>query len=454
MTDAPVPAQAGTDLGGEAVELLQRLIRFDTVNPPGNEAEAQQHLHGLLSAAGWDCELLAAEPERPNLVARLAGEADGPTLALICHVDTVPAEASEWSVDPWSGELRDDCVWGRGALDMKDQVASEAAACIELGRSGWRPAAGELLFVCTADEETGAHKGAQWICAEHPDKVRADMVVNEGAGLAVDFEGRRLYTLAVGEKGVFRFLLRTRGVAGHGSLPNVGDNALLRLAPLLGRLRQQPPRETTPDTELFLTRLLGADADDLDAALERIRAANAPLADLLAEPMLGVTLAPTMASGSEKDNMIPSSAEVLVDCRVPPEMEGREVRERIETVLGQGGPASDGSGEEPPPYDVEFVEEVVGNRSDYGGPLAEAIEAWVAETDPGAEVLPGVMPGFSDSHWFREAFGSVVYGFCPQNAMSFGEAEPLIHGADERIAVADVELMAGFFHDLPRRILG
>ncbi|MGZ5313311.1 MAG: M20 family metallopeptidase [Solirubrobacterales bacterium] len=448
----PEPATAArSSLGAETVELLQRLIRFNTVNPPGDEVEAQQHLHGLLSAAGWECELLAPEPKRPSLVARLHGAADGPTLALICHVDTVPADPSEWSVDPWSGELRDGCVWGRGALDMKDQVASEAAACIELGRSGWRPAAGELLFICTADEETGAHKGAQWICEQHPDTVRADMIVNEGAGLAVDFGGRRLYTLAVGEKGVFRFRLRTRGVAGHGSLPNVGDNALLKLGPLLERLRSQPERESTPDTDLFLERLLGSPEPDLDAALERIRSANAPLADLLAEPMLGVTLAPTMAEASGKENVIPSQAEILVDCRVPPEMEGSEVRQRIESVLGQGGPGGEA---EEPPYEVEFIDEVVGNRSDYGGPLAEAIEGWVADTDPGAEVLPGVMPGFSDSHWFRKAFGSVVYGFCPQNAMSFAEAEPLIHGADERIAVADVELMAGFFHDLPQRILG
>ncbi len=438
----PATATAPPGLGDEAVGLLQRLLRINTVNPPGNEGEAQEHLRALLAEAGWECEILAAEPERPNLVARLRGQAEGPTLALICHVDTVPADPSEWSVDPWSGELRDGYVWGRGALDMKDQVASEAAACAELGRSGWRPASGELLFVCTADEETGAHKGAQYLCAEHPDKVRADMVVNEGAGLMVEFEGRRLYTLAVGEKGVFRFRLRTRGTAGHGSLPNVGDNALFKLAPLLEALREQPAREGTPDTDLFLDRLLGSEQPDLDAALERIRAGNRELADLLAEPMLGVTLAPTMAEGSGKENVIPSSAELLVDCRVPPEMEAAEVRDRIESVLGAGE------------YEVDFIEEVVGNRSDYGGPLAEAIEGWVEGVDPGADVLPGVMPGFSDSHWFRKAFGSVVYGFCPQNAMSFAEAEPLIHGADERIAAADVALMAGFFHELPQRVLG
>jgi acetylornithine deacetylase/succinyl-diaminopimelate desuccinylase-like protein len=433
---------APQDLGAEAVELLQRLIRFNTVNPPGNEEPAQRYLRDLLADAGWECELLARDEGRPNLVARLRGESEGPSLAMICHVDTVPAEPADWTRDPWGGDLHEGYVWGRGALDMKDQVASEVAACARLARDGWRPAAGDLLLVVSADEEMGAHAGAQWLCEEHPDKVRCDFVVNEGAGLAIDFEGRRLFTLAVGEKGVFRFKVRTHGVAGHASLPEVGDNALLKLAPLLDRLRNQPEPDPTPDARLFLERLLGEAPADLGAALERIRAANPDLAALLAAPMLGVTFSPTMATASGKENVIPASAEVLVDCRVPPGFGEEMVRERIASVLGEGD------------YEIEFVEQVVGNRSDYAGPLAEAIEAWVAEAEPGAEVLPGVMVGFSDSHWFRKAFGATVFGFCPQSAMSFAEAEPLIHGADERVAVADVELMASFFWDLPRRILG
>jgi acetylornithine deacetylase/succinyl-diaminopimelate desuccinylase-like protein len=435
-------ARAGAaGLGAEAVELLQRLIRFDTANPPGNEGPAQQYLRDRLADAGWECELLARDPSRPNLVARLRGHSEGPRLALICHVDTVPADPAEWSRDPWSGELSGGYVWGRGALDMKDQVASEVAACVALGREGWRPDRGELLLVATADEEAGALDGAQWLCQAHPEKVRCEMVVNEGAGLAFGFGGRRYFPVAIGEKGVFRFLLRTRGVAGHASLPGVGDNALLKLAPLLERLRSQPPRETTEDTALFLERLLGEPAGDLDAALARIEAEDRLLALLLAEPMLGVTLTPTMAHGSGKQNVIPSCAEVLVDCRVPPAMEAEDVRERIDAVLGAGE------------FEVEFVEQVVGNRSSYEGPLAEAITEWVAETEAGADVLPIVMPGFSDSHWFRR-LGATVFGFCPQRAMTLAEAVPLIHGADERVAVADVELMAGFFHWLPRRLLG
>ncbi len=430
------------DLGQEAVELLRELIRFNTVNPPGNEGPAQDHLKAKLEAVGWECEILAKKPDRPNLVARLRGSEPGPNLALICHVDTVPADPSEWTHDPWSGDLEGGYVWGRGALDMKDQVATETAACIALARDGWRPERGDLLLVVTSDEETGAHNGAMWLCEEHPDKVRCDWVVNEGAGLALDFDGRRYFALSVGEKGVFRFRLKTSGVAGHASLPGVGDNALLKLAPLLERLRNQPAPDLTPDTQLFLSRLLAEESPDIATALERIRAEDPLLAVLLAEPMLGVTLTPTMASGSGKQNVVPSAAELLVDCRVPPGMEEDEVRERIASVVGDVE------------HEVEFVETVVGNRSDYDGPLADAIAEWVEGTEAGAEVLPIVMPGFSDSHWFRKAFGSTVFGFCPQNAMSLAEEIPLVHGADERVAVADVELMANFFHWLPPRLMG
>ena len=421
---------------------MRQLISFNTVNPPGNEGEAQRFLAAMLEEAGWECELLAALPERPNLVARLRGAEPGPNLALISHVDTVPADPAEWTRDPWGGDLADGYVWGRGALDMKDQVSSEASACLALAREGWRPRRGDLLLVVSADEETGAHHGAKWLCEECPDAVRCEMVVNEGAGEAIDFDGRRLFTLAVGEKGVFRFRVSAAGIAGHGSIPGVGDNALLKLGPALERLRSQPPPEATPDTALFLERLLGEEPRDLRGALERIRAEDALLATLLAEPMLGVTVTPTMASTSGRQNVIPSHAELLVDCRVPPEMGEREVRERIDTVLGEGD------------WSVEFIETVVGNRSDFSGPLAEAISDWVAETEPGAEVLPLVMPGFSDSHWFREAFGATVFGFCPQSAMTLAEIKPLVHGADERVAVADVELMARFFQWLPRRLLG
>jgi acetylornithine deacetylase/succinyl-diaminopimelate desuccinylase-like protein len=424
------------DLQARAVELLQRLIRFDTVNPPGNEAPAQEWLRAQLDAAGFECELLAAVEGRPNLVARLRAASDGPTLCLLGHVDTVLADPTEWSVDPWSGELRDGCVWGRGALDMKSQVAAEAVAAIALAEQGWRPEAGELLLVFTADEETGALHGAQWLCAEHPERVRADLVVNEGAGAVYEYGSRRIYPVCVAEKGVFRFTLTIEGRAGHASVPRFGDNALARMGPLLAALRdRRPPLELTPEPEALL-RALGHDPSDPAAALAQIESADPALA-VLVEPMLGVSLSPTILHAGEKINVIPSRAELQVDCRVPPELGEQQVHEALRAVIGEDG------------YRVEFTDPVVGNRSSPESPLMDSIRRFVERADPGAEVAPIAMPGFSDSHWWRAAFPDcVVYGFFPQRAMTGVEAYSLIHGADERIPVEDLALAATFYSDL------
>ena len=440
----------GSELGAEAVGLLGELIRIDTSNPPEKELPVQELLAERLGDAGFECELLAAgDPERPNLVARLRGDGEGPTLCLLGHADTVPADAGEWSFSPWAGDVVDGEVRGRGAQDMKDQVAAEAAACISLAREGWRPA-GELLFVCTADEEAGAIIGAKWLCEERPEKVRADLVINEGGGPCFEIDGRRLYTLCVGEKGVWRFHLRTRGKAGHGSVPSLGDNALLKMAPLLERLRDQPPPEPTEAGIAFLEGVLeealdGAGPEELAEALEKVRERAPLLAAYLAEPMLGVTLVPTMASASVKDNVIPGSADILVDCRVPPGLGEKDVRERLDDFFGEL--ARD--------VEIEFAENVTGNASPAASPLADAITDWVAENDPGAGVVPIVMPGFSDSHWWRKAFGAdtTVYGFSPQRDMTLFEASPLVHSADERIKASDVELAARFFADISRKVL-
>ena len=443
-------AVRATRLGAEAGVLLSDLIKIDTQNPPGNERPAQELLAARLGDAGFECSMLAAEPERPNLVARLGGEAPGPTLTLLGHVDTVPADASEWSFDPWSGEIVDGVVRGRGAQDMKGQVAAEVAAAIALAHGGWRPTRGELKVIATADEEKGADIGAAWLCAEHPDAVRSDMVLNEGGGYAFEVGDRRFYTLCVGEKGVNRFLLRARGVAGHGSIPALGDNALLRLAPALAALGKQPPLEPDPVGVAFLSTLLneeldGAEATELEGAIERLRGLAPKVVELLAEPMLRVTLVPTRIRASEKSNVIPSRAEVLVDCRVPTGRGAEVARARAVEVLG---PLADG-------LEIEFAEQRVGNTSPPASPLRDAIGTWLAEADPGAELVPVVMPGFSDSHWFRNAFGAAtVYGFCPQRQFGLLEAQPLVHNADERGAVADLEFAAGFYTDLCRRVLG
>jgi acetylornithine deacetylase/succinyl-diaminopimelate desuccinylase-like protein len=444
MEEGTATTAVPQDLGPSAVELLGRLIQTNTVNPPGNEGVAQEFLRERLTAAGFECELLEAEPGRPNLVARLRGTEDGPTLALLGHADTVRADPEEWSFDPWAGDVVDGWVRGRGALDMKGQVASEVAACIALGESDWRPV-GELLLVVTADEEVGGGLGAQWLCEQHPDKVRADFVVNEGGGSLIELGGRRLYTLSAGEKGIFRMKLRAHGQAGHASVPRIGDNALLKLARYISALSEQPQPEPTPVGEALLEALLGepfTGEEGVRAGLERLRAEEPMLANFLVEPMLSVTLAPTIAQGGKKANVIPSDAEVLIDCRVPPGYGEDEALAALRSLIGEGD------------YSVKFSEAVVGNSSPLDSPLSDAIREWIGEVDPGAGIAPIVMPGFSDSNPFRSAFpDAVVYGFCPHREIGLLEAAPLIHGANERVPASDIELASSFFYELPRRML-
>src|SRR3954468_23723501 len=233
------PHQETPDLQAQTTDLLGRLVRCYTVNPPGDERAAQELLAVVLRDAGFEVTLVGRTEPRPNLVARLRGTADGPVLCLLSHVDTVLADPSEWTRDPWSGAVADGFLWGRGAIDMKSQTAAEVSAAVSLARGGWRPARGDLLIVATVDEETGGAEGAMWLCEHHPDLVRCDELVNEGAGPPFEYGGERLHGICTGEKGVFRFTVSTDGVAGHASMPHLGDNALLKLAPLLDAMRER-----------------------------------------------------------------------------------------------------------------------------------------------------------------------------------------------------------------------
>jgi acetylornithine deacetylase/succinyl-diaminopimelate desuccinylase-like protein len=286
--------------------------------------------------------------------------------------------------------------------------------------------------VLTADEETGAEHGAQWLCAEHAEAVRADVVINEGAGMSFDFKGQRVYPVCVAEKGVFRFTLTARGRAGHASIPRIGDNALTKLAPVLAAMSSGNVVPEPSDEPLAFLSALGIPTDDLAAALAELEAVD-PRVAVLVEPLLGVTLAPTIVSASEKINVIPSEARLRVDCRVPPGMGRDHALARIRQVVGDE-------------HEVAFDECVVGNRSPIDSPLMESIRDFVAKEDPDAVVAPTALAGFSDSRWFREAFpDAVVYGFFPQRKMDLFEGAPLVHGANERIPVEDLGLAARFF---------
>jgi acetylornithine deacetylase/succinyl-diaminopimelate desuccinylase-like protein len=411
-------------------QLLQQLIRLDTTNPPGNETLAAELLRDFLEAAGVECALYARVPERANLVARIRGRGDGPSLALLSHTDVVLADPSEWQRDPFGGELVDGEIWGRGALDMKGEVAASAVALATLAREGWR-GSGDLIFVAAADEEVGDGFGLQWLVEAHPDAVRADFSINEGGGDRVELGGRVLYLCATAEKMSAPFVLRVRGRSGHASMPGIADNALVKAAPYVERLGEfavEP--QLIPEVDGFLRVLLG----DPPAAADALAAAReiAPLAAEIVEPLLAMTCAPTKAHASDKRNVIPALCEITVDTRLLPGQTPADAAAAIRQFLGDGD------------YELENVEAMGGTRSPIGGPLWDAVASWVAAEEPGAAAAPICVAGVTDSHWMREAFGTIAYGFFPARALDPAVAARLIHSADERVPVADLELGVRF----------
>lgn len=426
-------------LRDEATELLRELIRLDTVNPPGNETRAAELLRDYLAESGVEGEIVARDSHRANLVARIPGANGGKRLLLLGHTDTVLADPAEWTVDPWSGDLRDGCVWGRGALDMKSQVAANAVAFARLAREGFRPA-GDLVFAATADEELGdADVGLSWLCREHPEVVRTEYCVTEGGGDRALVAGRPVYLCAVAEKMSSPFVLRARGRSGHASMPGIADNALVKAARLVERLGEhRPDRRVLPETQAFFTALFGRvpEPDELATLADEL---EEPLAGLV-EPMLGLSVSPTMIEASRKRNVIPATCEVVCDCRLLPGQSQAEADAELRAWLGEGD------------YELEWLEGVGGTRSSSATPLFEAIAGWVAREEPGASVVPVILPGFTDSHFLREAFGTIAYGFFPLRTMSSTLASRLVHSADERIEVADLELGTRFVYDLARAV--
>lgn len=424
-------------LRDEAVGLLQQLLRLNTVNPPGNETLAAELLRDYLEANGVEVELYARSPERANLVARLRG-GDGPSLCFLSHTDTVVADPAEWTRDPWSGDLADDHVWGRGALDMKNQVAASAVAIASLAREGFRPP-GDLVFVAAADEEVGKNFGLQWLCEEHPDAVRVDYAINEGGGERVELGGKAYYLCATAEKMSAPFRLTVKGRSGHASMPGIADNALVKAAALIQKLAAYRPEPSIgPEVAGFLDAVLGEQPPPGEV-LARLAAVDQLAVDTV-EPLLSFTLSPTMIEASERRNVVPGTCEVVVDRRLLPGQLPADVEPILREVLGEGD------------YELETIEQWGGTRSSLETPLWEAIGAWVEQTEPGARLAPLCCSGFTDSHWLRDAFGTVAYGFFPARTMDPELMARLIHSADERTHVDDLGLGVDFLRAAARSL--
>ena len=428
----------------EVTDVLRALIRIDTSNPPGNETPAATFLKSYLEGVGVECELVARDPKRANLVARIKGTGDGPTLALMGHTDVVPADHQDWTHPPFDAHLDDDgFIWGRGTVDMKNETATRAVTMALLARSQWRPR-GDLVFIAQADEENGEHEaGLKWLRNEHPD-IRSDYAIDEGGGLHLELtDGRIVIPINVGEKATLPVRITAVGEAGHASTPSAGNNAVPLLAQLVQRLaRHRVTPSLLDETRRTLEILVGDFGDDLEDAIRRAVGLHPSFPDDL-PPLFGTTIAPTILKGSNALNVMPGRASVTCDCRVLPGTGPAELEKELGLALG-----SDIA------YELEFLEPPTGGTvAPIDTPLYEICEQFLAEHEPRATLLPTISVGFTDSHFMREAFGTVAYGFWPCRSTPSDIYLGGIHNSDERIHVDDL-VYATRFHLFAAERLG
>lgn len=413
-----------------AVELLQKLVSFDTTNPPGNEAPAIAIVRELLEQQGLRPTVVSMVENRPNLVVRIPGSGRGPSLMLDSHIDVVPADPEEWTVHPFSGHIRDGCIWGRGTLDMKHMTAMSLTVLLTILRQRSR-LAGDLVVTVTSDEEDGAGKGAFFLADKHPELVSTDYALGEVGGMNHTINGRRLYPVQVAEKGLCWLRICVVGDSGHGSMPRT-DSVPYKIARILARLeRLRFPIAPHPAAKAFLEAMadLSGTANGVVLRLVKRGRGASFLIDRLVpgdkapslRAVLSHTCQPTTIRCGGKINVIPSQGEILVDCRMLPGMSPEQMKQSVEQEVG----------------DLARVEFIMGHRghaTSMDNPLYHQIVKTISVMDPGAVVSPYLMPGFTNGGAYS-ALGVKYMGFTPVMIPPTMNPTALFHAPDERIPV-------------------
>src|SRR3954453_13132305 len=427
-------------LSAEAKLLLQRLIGCDTSNPPGREVQAVALLEAYLEDAGVEGVRVAKDPERPNLVARLRGTGEGPSLAFLGHLDVVPARRQDWSVDPFGGIERDGAIWGRGSVDMKSQVAATAVALATLAREGFRPR-GDLMVLLAADEEVGsAGVGTPFLLEERPD-LSPDYLVGEGGGERYETPTGPIYLLDHGVKCTASVTLTVHGKAADASLPrNNQRNAAFELATLLARLaNSEMTRHVLPEVEPLL-RSVAPDAADGEL-VERAMQANDDLAAVI-DALTTNVVPPTVVDSSGPANAVREEATITLQCAALPRTAPEDLEREIREALGPGD------------YNLDVSSIQGGLISPTDTPLRHAIETFLAAHDSESRLVPTLGYGFSDCHYFREERDTVAYGFIPFRHAKPGDNLGTKHGVDERVLVADLDFQVAAALAISRSVTG
>jgi acetylornithine deacetylase/succinyl-diaminopimelate desuccinylase-like protein len=410
----------------EVVSICQELIRIPSVNfgeGKGDEKAVAEYVVKSLAEVGITAEIYESAPNRCNVIARIKGnDSSRPGLVVHGHLDVVPANADEWSVDPFSAEIRDGMIWGRGAVDMKNVDAMILAIVRNWARTNFTPTR-DIVLAFFADEEAGMTFGSRWMTAHHPEVFAGcTEAISEVGGFSVTVgDGKRLYFIEAAQKGIHWMRLTSRGRAGHGSMMN-DDNALTALTEAVAKIgRYQWPQRYTKTVKVLFKKIAEAtgkpfDIEDLRPLLKEIGPT---------ERMIGATLQntanPTMLEAGYKANVIPGSASAVIDGRFLPGYED-ELNQTIRSIIGSD-------------IEIETISRDIALEVDFEGDLVDAMCNSITKFDPEGIPVPYLMSGGTDNKALSE-LGIVGYGFSPLQLPADLDFMALFHGVDERVPIS------------------
>jgi acetylornithine deacetylase/succinyl-diaminopimelate desuccinylase-like protein len=445
------------EIGNETIQILQDLVRIDTTNPPGNEIRAAEWIHNHLAKEGIDSEVIESAPGRGNVISRLKGQGAGPSLLLLSHIDVVPSQDIEkWEVPPFSGELKKDStgdlyIWGRGALDTKCATAAQLITFHRLYREGIKPK-GDIVFAATADEESGGHFGAGWLVENKLELIKADNVVTEGGGQLLPVKTKTPnYTIQISEKGIYWTRVKTRGSAGHGSMPGPAkEMAIIKMMKVIEKIsRYKPPiiiqdifKETVTAMDLpapWLTKRIFTSKRLMNLGVWLAKKVMKQEIDEIIYPLVQNKITPTVLRAGQKENNIPGLCEATLDVRLLPGFDRDDLYKILKKILGKLYKE----------VELETIEDQPGGYTPSKTDFYQKIEQTIGNIDPNAKLVPMLSPGSTDMLHFRNK-GMQAYGFVPVKLgkLTAREFAALAHGYNERYSIENLMLGAQFFYDL------
>lgn len=436
-----------SDIYKNPVELLQNLLRFDTTNPPGDEAECIAYVDSLFQDAGIETVIAGRVENRPNLIARLKGRGEAPPLLMHGHVDVVTTANQNWQHDPFGGEIIDGYVWGRGALDMKGAVANMICALLRAKAEGFVPA-GDIILAVVADEEQGGDFGAKWLAENRPELFEGvKYSIGEAGGETTYVAGQKFYPIQVGEKQICRIKATFRGTGGHGSIPRKGGS-MAKLGRFLTTLDEKRlPVHITPVVEQMLREMAAGlpepmgqgvsgllDPATTDAVLDTL----GPMGRLI-DPLLHNTVSPTIVQGGHAVNVIPSELTLMLDGRLLPGFTPETALPELRALVGDD-------------VDLE-VTRYDSYPTEINMHLYPMMADIMREADPEGTPVPYILTGVTDGRHFAQ-LGIQNYGFTPLMLPDDASLGGTVHDSDERVPVDAMQFGADCMYKLIERYVG